>query len=69
MDLFPHLYALLVQEPAELGVDALILADIGVMDYASERWPELRLHLSVQGSATSEESINFYHKNLLYMFC
>jgi len=52
-----------VDHAAELGVDALILADIGVMDYASNRWPDLRLHLSVQGSATSAEAINFYHKN------
>ncbi|GMQ86920.1 MAG: peptidase U32 family protein [Gammaproteobacteria bacterium] len=48
---------------AELGVDALILADIGVMDYASSRWPDVRLHLSVQGSATNPEAIGFYHKN------
>ena len=48
---------------AELGVDALILADIGVMDYASSRWPDVRLHLSVQGSATNPEAIAFYHKN------
>ena len=38
-----------VDQAAEYGVDALILADIGVMDYAAEKWPELRLHLSVQG--------------------
>jgi collagenase-like PrtC family protease len=52
-----------VDHAAEMGVDALILADIGVMDYARQRWPELRLHLSVQGSATSAEAINFYHQN------
>lgn len=52
-----------VDHAAELGVDALILADMGVMDYAAERWPDLRLHLSVQGSATSQESIEFFHKN------
>ncbi|MCW8924234.1 MAG: U32 family peptidase [Gammaproteobacteria bacterium] len=52
-----------VDHAAGLGVDALILADIGVMDYASERWPDLRLHLSVQGSATSQESIDFYHRH------
>ncbi len=52
-----------VDHAAELGVDALILADIGVMDYAAERWPDLRLHLSVQGSATSQQSIDFYHRN------
>jgi putative protease len=52
-----------VDQAAESSVDALILADIGVMDYASERWPELRLHLSVQASVTSAEGIMFYHQN------
>jgi len=52
-----------VDHAAELGVDALILADIGVMDYASQHWPDLRLHLSVQGSATNEEAIAFYHRH------
>jgi len=49
-----------VDRAAGLGVDALILADIGVMDYACERWPELNLHLSVQSSSTSHEAIRFY---------
>jgi collagenase-like PrtC family protease len=48
---------------AEHGVNALILADMGVLDYASERWPDLRLHLSVQASVTSAEGIDFYHEN------
>jgi len=52
-----------VDRAAGLGADALILADIGVMDYAAGRWPELRLHLSVQGSATNPEAIRFYHDN------
>ena len=52
-----------VDHAAEMGVDALILADIGVMDYARQRWPELRLHLSVQGSATNAEAIKFYFQN------
>jgi len=51
-----------VDQAGELGVDALILADIGVMDYAAERWPGLRLHLSVQGSATNPDAIRFYHE-------
>jgi len=45
---------------ADLGVDAVILADPGLMRYAADRHPELRLHLSVQGSATTYEAINFY---------
>ena len=49
-----------VDQAAEYGVDALILADIGVMDYAAGKWPELRLHLSVQASATTHEAIRFY---------
>lgn len=51
-----------VDMAAELGVDALILADIGVMQYAARQWPELRLHLSVQGSATNPEAIRFYQE-------
>jgi len=51
-----------VDHAAELNVDALILADIGVMDYAATQWPDLRLHLSVQGSATNAEAIRFYHQ-------
>ena len=51
-----------VDKAAELGIDALILADIGVMDYATKHWPQLRLHLSVQGSATNDAAIRFYYE-------
>ena len=48
-----------VDAAVDQGVDAIILADIGLLDYASKRHPQLRLHLSVQGSATSYEAVNF----------
>ena len=51
-----------VDGAADLGVDAVILADVGLLDYASKRHPALRLHLSVQGSATSYEAVNFAHR-------
>jgi O2-independent ubiquinone biosynthesis protein UbiU len=51
-----------VDRAADFGVDALILADPGLMAYARRTHPRLRLHLSVQGSATSPEAINFYHE-------
>ena len=51
-----------VDGAADLGVDAVILADVGLLDYACKRHPELRLHLSVQGSATSYEAVNFAHR-------
>ena len=52
-----------VDQAVQFGVDALIVADMGVMDYARERWPALRLHLSVQASVTTAEGIRFYHEN------
>lgn len=47
---------------ATLGVDAIIMADPGLLRYAAKTHPDLRLHLSVQGSATSYEAINFYQR-------
>jgi putative protease len=52
-----------VDAAASLGVDAVILADPGLMRYASRAHPGLALHLSVQSSATSHEAINFYHEH------
>ncbi|MDO8351094.1 MAG: peptidase U32 family protein [Gallionella sp.] len=51
-----------IDNAAELGMDAVILADPGLMQYAAKTHPDLRLHLSVQGSATNYEAINFYHE-------
>jgi O2-independent ubiquinone biosynthesis protein UbiU len=45
---------------AALGVDAVILADMGVADYAGHTYPHLRLHLSVQAGASSPEAIQFF---------
>ncbi|MGM0594177.1 MAG: ubiquinone anaerobic biosynthesis protein UbiU [Pseudomonadota bacterium] len=61
----PHnwsLWTAAVDKAAELGIDALILADTGLMRYAAKNHPDLRLHLSVQGSATSGDAINFYRE-------
>jgi len=56
------IWARAVDHAAELGIDALIAADIGVLDYAASKHPDLPLHLSVQGSATSYEALRFYHE-------
>ncbi len=58
-----HTWKQAVDDAAELGIDALILADLGLMRYASRTYPDLRLHLSVQGSATNYEAINFYQEH------
>ena len=51
-----------VDVAAEAGVDALIIADIGVLEYAATRYPELRLHLSVQASATNRLALSYYQQ-------
>jgi putative protease len=51
-----------VDQALALGADALILADVGLLAYAREHYPEARLHLSVQGSATNHEAVNFCHR-------
>lgn len=48
---------------ADAGVDALICADPALMAYVAEHHPQVRLHLSVQGSATNHEAINFYRQH------
>ncbi|MEW6708172.1 MAG: peptidase U32 family protein [Pseudomonadota bacterium] len=51
-----------VDAAVDLGADALIVADVAVMAYAKRAHPELRLHLSVQASATTYEAIEFYRR-------
>lgn len=51
-----------IDRAADAGIDAVILADPALMAYAAKKNPGLRLHLSVQGSATNFEAINFYHE-------
>lgn len=49
-----------VDRAADHGVDALIAADPGVLDYAARQHPQMALHLSVQGSATHAAALKFY---------
>ncbi|MCV0378056.1 peptidase U32 family protein [Nitratireductor sp.] len=45
---------------ARIGVDAFIVADMGVARYIASKYPEIRLHLSVQAAASSPEAIRYY---------
>lgn len=51
-----------IDRAASLGADAVILADMGLLAYAHKTHPDLKLHLSVQGSATNFEAINLAHE-------
>ncbi|MCV0429691.1 MAG: U32 family peptidase, partial [Roseibium sp.] len=49
-----------VDDAARCGADAVIAADIAVLDHAASKHPDVRLHLSVQAAANSPEAIRFY---------
>jgi putative protease len=49
-----------VADAEERGADAVILADLGLLAYAADKHPKLRLHLSVQAAAANADAINFY---------
>lgn len=45
------------------GVDAIIVADVGVMTLAKEIIPQMPLHLSTQANTLNARSALFYHEN------
>ncbi len=49
-----------VADAGKAGADAVIIADLGLCAHVAEKHPDLRLHLSVQASASSPEAIRFY---------
>ncbi|MDR1646971.1 MAG: U32 family peptidase [Zoogloeaceae bacterium] len=54
-----HEWQRAVDAAVQLGANAVILADLGLLAYARKNHPGLALHLSVQGSATNYEAIEF----------
>lgn len=48
-----------VDQAAALGVDAIIAAEMAVLDYACRTHPALARHLSVQGSATTAPALRY----------
>lgn len=51
-----------VDAAIQAGVDVLIVADMAVLSYIAERYPEQEVHLSVQASATNAAAIEFYQQ-------
>jgi putative protease len=49
-----------VDDAVKAGADALIIADIGLMDYIAKNHPSQRLHVSVQAAAANPDAIAFY---------
>jgi putative protease len=51
-----------VDTAAGLGADAVIMADIALLDYTTRTHPNLRRHLSVQAGAATVASIEYYYE-------
>jgi len=46
----------------EMGADALIISDPGILDAAKEFVPDMELHLSTQANCTNYKSAVFWHR-------
>ena len=51
-----------IDDASSLGVDTVIVAGIGLLDYARRNHPEHQMNLLVKGSASNTEAIAFYHR-------
>ena len=52
-----------VDRAVGLNADAVIIANLGILKYARDKYPDLNIHLSTQASSSNHESINFYRKH------
>ena len=46
----------------EMGADALIMSDPGLIMMIREKWPEQAVHLSVQANAVNHATVRFWYK-------
>ncbi|MBF0108392.1 MAG: U32 family peptidase [Magnetococcales bacterium] len=59
----PDLWYRSVDQAAALGADAIIMANLALLEYCHTRHPSLPIHLSVQASASNAPAIDFYQKH------
>ncbi|MEO5327233.1 MAG: U32 family peptidase [Magnetococcus sp. THC-1_WYH] len=59
----PGLWYRTVDQTAALGADAIIMANLALLDYCRTHHPHLPIHLSVQASASNAPAINFYQRH------
>ncbi len=52
-----------IDKAMAFNADVLILADIALLDYARNKYPNAEIHLSVQASATNPGAIAFYKQH------
>lgn len=50
-----------IEPIVDMGPDALIMADPGLIMLVREKWPEVPIHLSVQANTMNWASVKFWH--------
>jgi len=51
-----------LSEIHSIGLDGIVISDIGAVSYVREKYPELPVHISTQANTTNSESAKFYEK-------
>ena len=46
----------------KIGIDAVIISDLGIFDIVKTNAPKLEIHISTQANTTNKYSASFYHK-------
>ncbi|MGN1035417.1 MAG: U32 family peptidase C-terminal domain-containing protein [Rhodocyclaceae bacterium] len=51
-----------IQKIVDLQPDALIMSDVGLIDFVRNKYPEMPIHLSVQSNTTNYAAVKFWQK-------
>ncbi|MEJ5285378.1 MAG: U32 family peptidase [Brevinematia bacterium] len=51
-----------IPEIADIGLDGLIVSDIGIVSLLREKYPAIPLHISTQANTLNSEAVKFYEK-------
>lgn len=51
-----------IQKIVDLHPDALIMSDVGLIDFVRNKYPEMPIHLSVQANTTNYAAVKFWQK-------
>lgn len=51
-----------IQKIVDLQPDALIMSDVGLIDFVRNKYPEMPIHLSVQANTTNYAAVKFWQK-------
>ncbi|MCX7821485.1 MAG: U32 family peptidase [Brevinematales bacterium] len=51
-----------IKEISNIGIDGLIVSDIGIVSFLREKYPEIPIHISTQANTLNSLAVKFYEK-------